>query len=182
MKKVLIVAVLTAVSLAGFSQDKKNDKPLSFTVGVQGDLPIGNIFSEGAFKEKFSDHSSFGIGGYVQGKYSVAENMWLTLHAGYTSFLAKEDSLDNISAIPVLAGFKYNFTEMVFATAQLGVSFLDDGTDNYTAFTYAPGIGVTFSKFDLSLHYTGRSFKLGEEPLKVDANMSSIGLRVGYNF
>ena len=175
MKKVLIVAVLTAESFAGFTQDKTDAKPLSFSAGIEGNLPIGDI----ATGIKFSDASNFGVGLYAQGAYKVADEMAITFHAGYTSFMAKEDGFDDVTVIPVLAGIKYHFNEKFYAAGQLGVSFISNfNDDSQTAFTYAPGIGYQLSKFDLSLNYTGRSFKIDE----TSCNMSSIGLRVAYCF
>ena len=71
MKKVLLIAALTAVSFAGFAQDEKSSgKKLGFSAGVEAALPFGD----------FGDGYSFGIGATVQADYKVADQVALFKH------------------------------------------------------------------------------------------------------
>lgn len=181
MKKLICLFALTSIGFAGFSQDDNAGKKFNFTVGIEGALPVGNYITG----VKFSDVTSFGIGGYVQGIYNASENLGITLHTGYTSFSAKEFmgvKGDAVSVVPVLVGIKYGFTENFYGAAQIGASFLSGNGDSETALTYAPGIGYKFSNFDVSLNYTGRTYKVDVLGSKVSVDASSIGLRFGYTF
>lgn len=183
MKKLFLIAALTAVSFAGFSQDDAAAKPLSFSIGLEAALPIGD----------FADFSSFGIGGSAQADYMVAPSVAITLNAGYVSYAAKSVKVptgvdgsgniiysnvkgDALGLIPVLAGIKYWFTPMVYGSGQLGLSFASGKGNSGSNFTYAPGIGVKFSNIDLLLKYVGISAKGG------GGSLNAIGLRAAYNF
>ena len=129
----------------------------------------------------FGDSYGFGIGGTVQADYNVK---WQSLHWPWTlvtsltlvkpsiwvSFSIKNDAL---GLIPVLAGAKYSFSENVYGSAQLGVS-IASGSGSGSNFTYAPGVGVKFSNFDVLVKYTGISATGG--------SLNAIGLRAAYNF
>lgn len=173
MKKVLLIAALTTVSFAGFSQDKKESKPLSFSVGVDAGLPIGD----------FGDGYSFGIGGSAQADYKVADKLALTLNTGYMSYSGKSISVLGVSiknpslgVIPIMAGTRYWFSENLYGSAQLGVSIwsFSGGGGSETSFTWAPGIGYRFSNIDLLLKYNSINATGGA--------LGSIGLRAAYNF
>ena len=170
MKKILFIAVLTAVSFAGFAQSEKTEsKALKFSIGVEGALPIGD----------FGDVYSFGIGGSLQGEYKVAPELGLTLNAGYINYSVKDKfkgfGSESFGLIPVMAGIRYYFGEQkVYASAQLGAAFSTE-KDGQTSFAYTPGIGYYFSpNFDAQLKYIGYSVKGG--------NSNTIGLRLAYNF
>ncbi len=164
MKKLFFIV---AVSAASFAVQAQDTKPLKFSIGVEAALPVGD----------FADVSSFGIGGSVQADYSVAEKLALTLNAGYISFSGKTINgikLDAGGFIPVLAGFKYDLTDQLYGSAQLGATF-GDQKNSETLFTYAPGLGYRFSEnFDALLKYTGFSAK--------GIDLSAVGLRVAYTF
>ena len=162
---------IVAIAFSANAQDSKTDKPLKFSVGVEAGLPLGD----------FKEVSKFGIGGSVQGEYSAAEKVGLTLNAGFLSFSGKTidgDKFPSTSIIPVLAGAKYYFTEKVYGHAQVGISFMSVKFEGVTAsasgFTYAPTIGVMPSEnFDISLKYLG---------ISKDGTTSFLGLRVAYTF
>ncbi len=76
--------------------------------------------------------------------------------------------------IPVLAGVKYDFSEKIYGSAQIGISFATE-SDGGSAFTFAPGIGYKISdQFDLMLKYQSAS--------KDGGNTSFLGLRAGFTF
>jgi hypothetical protein len=185
MKKLLFIAALTAASFTGFAQDEKEaDKKLSFSIGLEAALPFGD----------FGDFSSFGIGGSAQGDYKVSPELAITLNAGYISYSAKTVSTiigfdpvtfapiygdvkgDALGMVPVLAGIKYWFSSMIYGSGQLGLSFATGNGASGSNFTYAPGIGFQFSKFDVLLKYTGISSSGG------GSSLSAVGLRAAYNF
>ncbi|MDN3655775.1 outer membrane beta-barrel protein [Ferruginibacter paludis] len=175
MKKVMLSAVILTLSVLTASAQKESAETNSFkfSVGVEGGLPTGDLKTT----------SSFGIGGSIQGDYKATESFALTLNAGYLSFSGKTVSLlgesikyPSINIIPVLAGGKYYFTESVYGSAQVGVSFVSmTGESSSSAFTYAPGIGYYVSpNFDLLLKYQAAS--------KNGSTLSFIGLRAAYSF
>ncbi len=176
MKKIFVLAALTVASFTTFAQDKETKK-LTFSIGVDAQLPMGD-----------ADVYGLGIGGSAMGAYSVSDDLAITLSAGYIGFKTKDPVIVGInpvtfapvygdfkiSFIPVLAGIKYGFGEMFYGSAQLGVS-ISGGDADGSNFTYAPGVGVKFSNFDVLLKYTGMSTKGG-------GNFNTIGLRAAYNF
>lgn len=171
MKKLFFIAAFTAISFLGQAQDDASN-PLKFSIGVEAALPLGT----------FGDAYSFGIGGSVQGDYSIAESLDLTLNAGYISFSGKTEQIGGgisfkyptIGYIPVLAGIKYHFSEQLYGSAQLGATFTDQKGSG-SAFTYAPGIGFKFTpNVDALLKYTGYSSD--------GSSSNTIGLRLAYTF
>ena len=178
MKKIILsVAVfLQILNVSAQKVKSEETKPFKFSAGVEAALPLGN----------FGKNASFGIGGSAQVDYNVATNIDITLNAGYISFAGKSRTIPGLgtfkfprqSYVPVLAGTKYHFTENVFGSAQLGVTFISfsGGSGSTSVFTFAPGVGYKFSKnLDAILKYTGYSAtSMG--------TASTIGLRVGYTF
>ena len=175
MKKVILSAtILTLSVLSAYAQKESAEtNSFKFSVGIEGGLPTGDL----------KTFSSFGIGGSIQGDYKVAENFALTLNAGYISFSGKTVSVlgesfkyPALNIIPVLVGGKYYFTESVYGSAQVGLSFVSTkGESSSSAFTYAPGIGFYVSpNFDLLLKYQAAT--------KSGSTLSFIGLRAAYNF
>lgn len=172
MKKLFFIVALTAASFSGFAQDKSAEtKKLNFSVGVEAQLPIGD----------FADVNGFGIGGTVQADYRVADQIDLTLNAGYITFSGKTLTVagfsiknDALGLIPVLAGAKYHFSDNIYASAQLGLSFASGSGRSGSNFTYAPGIGFKFSKIDVLAKYTGISATGG--------SLNTVGVRAAYTF
>ena len=188
MKKLLFVsAIFLAGSTSLFAQkgDKEESKTLSFSVGVEGSLPLGN----------FGNSYSFGFGGSAQGDYKISDDFAVTLNVGYITYSGKSTStripigIDPITfqiiystvtskapafnLIPVLAGAKYWFSPNVYGSAQFGLAFASGGGTG-SNFTYAPGIGFKFSQIDVLLKYLGISATGG--------SLNTVGLRAAYNF
>ncbi len=189
MKKLFFSAALVAASFASFAQDDAA-KALTFGVGVDVAMPIGKFGKN--TEEKFSDLYSLGIGGSVQAKYALDEQLGITLSLGYMSYMPKTiegEKVPSFSAIPILAGIEYNFTEQIFASAQIGYTIyggklLSDDDVKLAGLSYAPGIGFRFAEnFSALLKYQGTSATLKAGDFKETGNnISQIGLRLAYNF
>ncbi len=165
MKKVLLLTAFSAISFLGFSQEKSESKPLSFSGGLELALPMGD----------FAEGSSFGFGASLQMDYNIASKTDLTVNAGYISFSAKEGG-GSQGVIPVLAGIKYDIADNIYASMQLGMMNLkgSDGAESVSAFAFAPGVGYKMNKMDFQLRYTSAS--------KDGFTFNWIGLRAAYSF
>lgn len=177
MKKVLLsAALIVAVAFGANAQKSEDGAKLKFSVGLEAALPIGD----------FGLASSFGIGATAQANYNVAENIDLTLNAGYISFAGKDQTFsypgiptqtikgEATGFIPVLAGLQYQFGGGLYGSAQLGLTF-GSGAGSGSIFTYAPGVGYKISdNIDALLKYTGYS--------QTGGSLSTVGLRVAYTF
>lgn len=175
MKKLLLMSAIILAIVASANAQTTRDKPLLFSIGLEGALPVG----------EFGDTHSFGIGGTAQGEYKVASDLGITLNAGYITYSGKDYTLpvigtvegESFGLIPVLAGVKYYFGKGAYAHGQLGAGFGTDKGDG-SNFMYAPGIGYMFAPgFDAEVKYVGISLK-GEDT----GSLNSIGLRLAYNF
>jgi hypothetical protein len=189
MKKTFLIAALAVASFSVKAQDES--KPLTFSIGAEAALPVGDFVSNDVFGVKFSDVYSFGAGLSLQGKYALDESLGLTLNAGYISYFEKEyqgEKIGSLGVIPILAGIEYNFTPQVFASAQLGYSIytgklLSDNDLDMSGFSYAPGIGYRFTpNFSAMLKYQGSSVKIKSGSESENGNLSHIGLRLAYSF
>ncbi len=168
MKKVLFLLSLTTASFVSFSQSSGSSNPLSFSVGAEAALPVGDL----------GLGTSFGIGASAQIDYMVAESVAVTGNVGYINFVGKSVNGvtgSSIGIIPVLAGIKYHFNDQFYGSAQLGMSFASVNGDSQSGLTFAPGVGYKINEqFDVMAKYTSVSLK--------GWTASAIGLRVAYNF
>ena len=172
MKRLILLMAVIAISMAAVqAQNGISPKKTTFSIGVEPALPVGD----------FGDFYSFGIGGSLQVEHKVADDLGITLNAGYINYSGKDYRIGsteidggNIGIVPVLAGVKYYFTPKVYGHAQLGAGIWTEKGAS-TAFAYSPGIGYYFSEhFDILLKYVGYSQK--------GSNSNSIGARLAYNF
>lgn len=174
MKRLLFAfaaIMLTATAANAQEKTSMSAKPVIFSIGVEPSLPIG----------KFGDAYSFGIGGSLQAEYKVAEDLGLTLNAGYINYSGKDYTIGNTTykggssgIVPVMAGAKYYFSPKVYGHGQLGVGI---GTSKgaTSSFAYSPGVGFMLSRnFDVLFKYVGYSQKGGSS--------NTIGARLAYNF
>ncbi len=171
MKKVLLSAALIVTVAFGASAQKSDDgSKLKFSAGLEAALPIGD----------FGEVWSFGIGGSAQVDYNVSEGLDLTLNAGVLSYSGKTVSgfsFPSITFIPVLAGTKYAFTEKIYGSAQLGLTFISSTGSSTSGFTFAPGVGFKFTEnLDALVKYTSVSGSNGS------GSFGAIGVRVAYTF
>ncbi|MBA2762695.1 MAG: outer membrane beta-barrel protein [Segetibacter sp.] len=168
MKKLFLIAGLM-IGLNLYTQAQSADKPFALNLGLEGALPLGS----------FGETHDFGFGGSLQGEYKPAEDLGLTLNAGYVTFSKETDSNNkSFGLVPVLAGAKYYIAKSnAYIHGQLGIGIPTD-KDEESAFMYSPGIGYMISeKVDILAKYIGLSNK-GEDT----GSRNAIGVRIGYNF
>ena len=171
MKKLFLVAIIVfTVASVNAQKSVSSGSSIIFSIGVEPSLPVGDFHDIGY---------NFGIGGSLQGEYKAAEDLGITLNAGYLNYSGKDDVSNikfNTGIVPVLAGFKYYFSPKMYGQGQLGISiFTDSGSGSF--FTYTPGVGFYLSdNIDVLLKYTGISGGKG------GGNLNSVGARLAYNF
>jgi len=176
MKKLLLIlAMLAAIALKGFSQIGKAQSPsdpnsVRFSAGADIGIPIGN--SAAAY--------DLGIGGSINCDFRLFSGLKLTASAGYEALIINS-RLRNISPsapssdryILLKGGFKYYFNKTFYADCQAGVAiYTSNGGD--VSFAYSPGIGYTFeSGFEAGLRY---------EAWVKEYTLSQLEFRVAYRF
>lgn len=180
MKKgVLLLIALVAYCGFSFAQTK----PLSFNLGIDGGLPIGD----------WSEGTKVGIGGSLKGFYNLSDVSQVGLNVGYMHFGSKSDMemlKMSTALIPIMADYRHHFNGF-YIEPQAGVTILKtkldmdidlgEGEDDFdgsfkgstTGFGYAIAAGVLFNNFDVSVRYQGVS---------KDGTLSLVGLRLGYAF
>ena|SRR5215203_5043287 len=171
MKRIILFFVCAVAMSAAKAQQGKNQ----IGIAAEAALPLGD----------FADSHKTGIGGSVKGLFGIGQAGQITFTTGYTSFKGEESTDDfkyTATIIPLLAGYRHNFTGGLYVEPQLGygiygskVEIMDeDETDSEGAFTYAIGLGFAASGFDAGVRYQGAS--------KDGSTTSFVGIRVGYNF
>ncbi|WP_428328033.1 outer membrane beta-barrel protein [Mucilaginibacter sp.] len=155
-----------------------------WSIGVDGGLPTG----------KLSNNYNWNLGGSVQADIPVAQNLFVTVNAGYNNVFGKKNidgtgiDATNIQLLPVKAGLKYFIVPHFYVKGEAGVAFLlnksDLGDDKSAAFVYAPQIGYQFALggknyIDAGVRYEASTkFNSGIYEDKVNF----VGLRVAYAF
>jgi hypothetical protein len=160
------------------------------SVGVDAGIPTG----------KLSDSYNWNIGGSVQADIPVAQNLFVTVNAGYNSIQGKNNitvvnpggtatfDAANIQLLPVKAGLKYFVVPNFYVQGEAGAAFAlnksDVGFDKSAAFVYAPQVGYQFplggkSYLDAGVRYEA-STKFNSD---IDnSKVNFFGLRVAYAF
>src|SRR5688500_12227408 len=168
MKKI----ILAFLCISAFATAKAQQGNNQIGIAAEAALPIGD----------FADSHKTGIGGSVKALFGIGQSGQVTFTTGYLSFKGEESTDDfkyTATIIPLLAGYRHNFTGGLYVEPQLGygiygskVEVMDeDATDSEGAFTYAIGIGFAASGFDAGVRYQGAS---------KDGNTTSfVGIRVG---
>jgi opacity protein-like surface antigen len=172
MKKIVIVLLILTFASISSAQ--------GFKLGVAGNA----VFPTGDWKE-------FTGSGWGVDAFGVFDLMLLTLtvRAGYLSFGENEQNIlgetfkTSITAIPVMAGLRWNFGAPVgpsfYVGAEAGIhSFTTKieaagqtfPSESTTEFAFAPNVGVEIAGFDISGYYM----------IIKDANY--FGVRLGYGF
>ncbi len=167
MKKLCVALAIIAITTSVNAQESSRSKPILFSLGLEGALPLGD----------FGESHDFGFGGSLQGEYKAADDLGITLNAGYLTFSKESNTVKSFGLIPVLAGAKYYFGGGAYAHGQLGAGFGTDEGDGVN-FMYSPGLGYMFARgFDAELKYVGIG-NSGEDT----GSANFLGLRLAYNF
>lgn len=180
----LMRPILSALALAPL---------LSLAQGTQLSLGADLALPQGDFSKEFS----LGIGPSVGAELPVGDKLGITLQAGYTILLLKEDIkavLESAALIPVQAGLAYHFNddrEGLYVLGQLGIhnftekfksnaAFgLEEESESSTNFSWAIGAGYQLGKLDLGVRYNSISPKEEEGGAEAEA-FNYIGLRLAY--
>ncbi|MDN3549809.1 hypothetical protein [Mucilaginibacter aquaedulcis] len=177
MKKILLTLIIvTATMFTTLAQTKIGNG--KFSVGLEAGLPVGDA----------SNYADYVIGGSLKYELPVANNLFITGTAGYSSIHAKginisfsspnysyEFHSDGGSAglIPVKVGAKYYFDKRFFGEGQLGAAFTTSGNGS-TLFVYSPGVGYTFDGgFEAGFRY---------EAWSNNGTIGQLALRLAYRF
>jgi hypothetical protein len=162
MKKIFLsIAILFACSSIS-AQKKELLNKRYFSLGTDLALPLA----------LFGEVYSLGIGLSVQANFPINRATAFTIYGGYDNyFLKKTYGGGNQGFIPVLGGVEVDISHLIFASAQLGVTFYTQ--DIGSAFCYSPGVGFRVSKnFTALLKYTGN--------IKSAINSGAVGIRAAY--
>jgi len=195
MKSTLKISALF-VALAGFALGAKAQTTTSaaskstgsngvvFSVGVDAGLPSGNL----------SNGYNWNIGGSVQADIPVAQQLFVTINAGYNSLQGKDNAYGtgltatNIQLLPVKAGLKFFPVNHFYIQGEAGAAFAlnksDVGFDKSAAFIYAPQIGYQFpvggtSFIDAGVRYEGSTKFVSSAD---DSQVHFFALRLAYAF
>jgi hypothetical protein len=174
MKKLLLtLIILGTITIGSFAQEvttaqaKPSGGGVKINIGAETGLPVGDV----------SSVYSFIIGGSIKAEIPTATHTFLTLSAGYNSWMVKSDLKDIIGSsegfVPLKAGIKYYPDENFFLEGQAGIVFSTE-TGGGHAFVFSPGIGYTFNGgFEAGLRYEGWSN---------GGTTGQLGLRLGFRF
>jgi hypothetical protein len=154
------------------------------SIGVDAGIPSGNL----------SNGYNWNLGGSVQADIPVAQQLFITINAGYNNIYGKDNAYGtalpapNIQLLPVKAGLKFFPVNNFYIQGEAGAAFAlnksDIGFDNTAAFVYAPQIGVQFPLGGKSFIDAGVRYE-GTTKFTTDVDNSKVnffGLRVAYAF
>jgi hypothetical protein len=185
MKRSIITLCFLILMGAGINvQAQKQTKKFSFGFGLEGGILSGDL------KEIYS--ASGGL--TLRASYKAGPG-FATLTSGLIAYVPKaiesNDPDEDIELkpgyqIPFKAGYKFIFAKHFFLMGELGYSSFTILTpDEYDetkfnkekqgGFTVAPSVGVNLGAFELGVKYEMISGIL-------DSNLSTIGVRLGFNF
>jgi hypothetical protein len=173
MKKIILMAaVMGMVCFSKVNAQSGGDGP-KLGIGVDFAFPLGS----------YADAADYGVGPSLLYQQPLAENLRLTVSAGYLRFNGKAVFVGvkfREGYVPLKAGLKYFFTENIYGAAEAGVAISTaNGSGTGTAFAYSPGIGAEFpiakrQSLDFGVRYEGWS--------RSNGTRSFAGLRAGFNF
>ena len=175
MKKLFLVAIATVgFVFSGTAQETK------IKVGVDVGFPMGDI----------KDGTSLNLG--INGAYmweNVTEGLDVGAGLSYNMYMAKEvDGFkgDNASFLPIYGTANYNFTENIFAGADLGyaLGLAPSGLDG--GLYYQPKVGYKTEAFEVFLGYkalsASQSVDTGFGTLTATSVFASVNLGFNYKF
>ncbi|PJJ83588.1 outer membrane beta-barrel protein [Mucilaginibacter auburnensis] len=154
---------------------------IRLSVGVETGIPTG----------KLNDSHGWNLGGSVQADIPVAEQLFVTVNAGYNNLFGKDVagvSIPNIQLLPVKGGLKFFPVSNFYIQGEAGAGFAlnkkDVGFDKSAAFIWAPQVGVQFpvgnkSYLDAGIRYEASTkFNTAFN----DSKVNFLGLRLAYAF
>lgn len=171
----LLFAIILSLLSPSLVTAQKLSRTFSFGLGLEGGITTGDA------KESYNANGGLTL----RLSYHVGPG-FVTLTSGAIAFVPKDlnagaDAKAGI-LIPVRAGYKYYFKKL-FAMGEVGYGsfkeFYNDATGNLVSisdggFLFAPSVGVQLGVTEISIRY---------ESVKIfDANLSSVALRLGFNF
>jgi hypothetical protein len=190
MKSTLKIAALV-FAFAGLSYSAKaqttpttstttTKSGIRYSIGVETGIPIGD----------FKDSHKWNLGGSVQADIPVAQQLFVTVNAGFNNFFGKTIAgvdVPNIQLIPVKAGLKFFPIENFYVQGEAGAAFLlnkDFYNDKSTAFVWAPQVGVQFpvsasgNFIDAGIRYESTTNYMSN----INSKAQFLGLRLAYGF
>lgn len=173
MKKLFFVAIATVgFAVSGTAQETK------IKVGVDAGIPMGDI----------KDGASFNLS--LNGAYiweNVTEGLDVGAGLSYNMYMAKEiegEKGDNISFLPIYGTANYNFTENIFAGADIGyaLGMSPSGVDG--GVYYQPKVGYKTEMYEIFLGYKAISSKSTVETEfgTFSATQVFASVNVGFNY
>lgn len=117
------------------------------------------------------------IGGSLKYEIPLSSTTYVTLSAGYTDLLIKDEFkhlgfVTNTGAIPLKGGIKYYVDNGFFIEGQVGAAFITGGGS--TLIAYSPGVGYSFDGgFEAGVRYEGWA---------QEGSIGQVGLRLAYRF
>jgi len=195
LKTTALVLALAAFTFGAKAQTKTTTTPTTgpkLSIGVDAGIPTGGL----------SDGYNWNLGGSAQLELPVANNLFVTVNAGYNNIFGKKNAtfnvttpagtttfkgdVTNIQLLPVKAGLKYFVASNVYVQGEAGAGFLlnkkDLGYTKSTAFIYAPQVGVVLpvgsNNLDLGVRYEGSTKFSNYDASKINF----VALRVAYSF
>ncbi|MEE1944998.1 hypothetical protein VRU48_07765 [Pedobacter sp. KR3-3] len=167
MKKTFLLALLAFAGYTTHAQTQGAVQKLG--IGAEVVLPV----SQGS-------SGVLGLGASLKYEHPIAPALNFTLSGGYVNLFSTErGASESLNLIPLKAGAKYYFGKGFYGATELGASILSGDGESVTAFTFAPGLGVSLASksknnVDIGLRYENLSANGG--------SLSLLGLRIGYNF
>jgi hypothetical protein len=154
------------------------------SAGVDAGIPTGNL----------SNGYNWNIGGSLQADIPVAQQLFVTVNAGYNSLQGKTNAYGmgvtatNIQLLPVKAGLKFFPANHFYVQGEAGAAFALNksavGFDNAAAFIYAPQVGYQFpvggkSFIDAGVRYEGSTDFTSHNS---NSQVNFVALRLAYAF
>lgn len=192
MKSTLKITAIAAI-LAAFTLDAKaQSNPTSTTTSGGVRLSIGA--DAGIPTGKLSDSYNWNVGGSVQADIPVANQLFVTVNAGYNNIFGKSNiggtalSATDIQLLPAKAGLKFFPVNNFYIQGEAGAAFAlnkaDVGFDKSAAFIWAPQIGYQFPLGANSFLDAGVRYEASTKFISAvnDSKVNFVGLRVAYAF
>lgn len=164
MKKIILAICIITISATTYAQKGTTQIGVGADVGI----PTGD----------FGDGAKTGFGGYAKGLFGIGEAGQITFTTGYTTYKFKGGYDGNFNIIPLLAGYRHNFSGF-YAEPQVGYGIYGTkikglGSDSEGFFTWAVGFGYAMNGLDIGARY--------QSGHKDGSTLALVGIHVGYNF